>query len=114
MDASSWRTRLRSDLPPRILSRPAGRTSWGAPVSSASDPGPYAWPLLDGEGNWGSDALFTNFKRIVSPGDTGIWIARRRTRTEIYQLAPARSLHEIQAKIDEYNAHLSWEELIAA
>ncbi|MDI3282096.1 hypothetical protein [Polyangium sp. 15x6] len=40
------------------------------------------------------------------------WIARRRTKTAIHQIGPARSLREIQAEIDRRNAELPWEELI--
>lgn len=42
------------------------------------------------------------------------WIARRRTKEGIYQLAPKKSLREIRASIDAHNAQLTWEELIAA
>jgi hypothetical protein len=40
------------------------------------------------------------------------WIARRRTREAIYQLAPARSRREIEAAIDRYLAGLTWQELV--
>ncbi|WP_437489401.1 hypothetical protein WME75_10630 [Sorangium sp. So ce1014] len=41
------------------------------------------------------------------------WIARRKTRTAIFQLAPARSRREIEAAIDRHNARLTWEEFVA-
>ncbi|WP_437767156.1 hypothetical protein WMF27_20650 [Sorangium sp. So ce281] len=40
-----------------------------------------------------------------------LWISRRRTRTAIHQLAPARSRREIEAAIDRFNARLTAEEL---